>query len=147
MHVEAFVPTMDQFENPGLIEIRQLREEPASHGPFEFVVRVKLLTVEELLQESKQMDIGGRQDSYGVILIEYLEYAHTVTANSYCVTLTRLREAIRRKRPGILSDGFILLHDNTRPILLEKLKNFCKVGNLKSFPHTDQFWNAGTISF
>ncbi|GBO08870.1 hypothetical protein AVEN_255619-1 [Araneus ventricosus] len=33
MHAEAFIPTMDQFENPGLIELRPLREEPPSHGP------------------------------------------------------------------------------------------------------------------
>ncbi|GBM72464.1 hypothetical protein AVEN_226105-1 [Araneus ventricosus] len=128
---------MDQFEDLGLIELRQLREQPTSHGTFEFVVRVKLLTVEELLQESKQMDIRGRQDSCGVILIKYMKRTHTVTADCYCVTLTRLREAIRGEHPGIFSDGVILLHDNTRPILLEKLKNFCKSssGNSGATPH------------
>lgn len=54
-------------------------------------------------------------DSRGVLLIDYLERGHTVTAERYCGTLRRLREAIRRKRPGMLSEGVILLHDNARP--------------------------------
>ncbi|GBM12319.1 hypothetical protein AVEN_116765-1 [Araneus ventricosus] len=40
------------------------------------------------------------------------------------------REVIRRKRPGILSDGVILLHDNT--ILIAKLKNCCQSSSGKS---------------
>ena len=54
-------------------------------------------------------------DTTDVILIEYLEHSHTIPANCYCATLTKLREAIRRKRPGLLSKGVILLHDNARP--------------------------------
>ncbi|GBO41862.1 hypothetical protein AVEN_156022-1 [Araneus ventricosus] len=61
MHVEAFVPTMDEFENPGLIELLRLREEPPSHGSFEFVIGVKLLTADELFHGSKQMEIEGIQ--------------------------------------------------------------------------------------
>ncbi|GBM90054.1 hypothetical protein AVEN_28384-1 [Araneus ventricosus] len=41
------------------------------------------------------------------------------------------REAIRRKRPVMLSDGVILLHYNT-PRLLAKLKNCCKSSSGKS---------------
>lgn len=44
-------------------------------------------------------------DSCVVNLIEYLERSHTVTADCYSATLTRLREAIRHKSPGMLSDG------------------------------------------
>ena len=54
-------------------------------------------------------------DMTGVILIEYLERGHTINADRYCATLTKLREAIRRKRPGLRSKGIILLHDNSRP--------------------------------
>lgn len=42
MHVEAFVPAMDQFENLGLIELRRLREEPPLHCLFELVFRIFL---------------------------------------------------------------------------------------------------------
>ena len=54
-------------------------------------------------------------DTTGVILIEYLERGRTINADRYCATLTKLRETIRRKRPGLLSKGAILLHDNARP--------------------------------
>lgn len=57
MHFEAFVPTMDQSENLGLIELHRLREKPPLL--FEFVVSVKFLTGEDLLHGSKQMEIGG----------------------------------------------------------------------------------------
>ncbi|GBM50047.1 hypothetical protein AVEN_90784-1 [Araneus ventricosus] len=36
-------------------------------------------------------------------------------APSYCAKLDRLHKAIRRKRPGLLSKGVLLLHDNARP--------------------------------
>ncbi|GBN65623.1 hypothetical protein AVEN_55734-1 [Araneus ventricosus] len=41
------------------------------------------------------------------------------------------REAIRDKYPGMLSDGLILLHDNTHT-LLTKLKNCCESSSGKS---------------
>ena len=46
-------------------------------------------------------------DRQGVLL--------TVTSASYCTILTKLRAAIRRKRPGLLTKGMLLLHDNTCP--------------------------------
>jgi len=39
----------------------------------------------------------------------------TVTSASYCTILKKLRAAIRRKRPGLLPKGVLLLHDNARP--------------------------------
>ncbi|GFO16243.1 histone-lysine N-methyltransferase SETMAR [Plakobranchus ocellatus] len=33
----------------------------------------------------------------------------------YCSTLDRLKEKIRRKRPGLLTRGVVLLHDNATP--------------------------------
>ncbi|GFO32927.1 histone-lysine N-methyltransferase SETMAR [Plakobranchus ocellatus] len=33
----------------------------------------------------------------------------------YCSTLDRLKEAIRRKRPGLLRWGVVLQHDNATP--------------------------------
>ena len=53
-------------------------------------------------------------DMTGVILIEYLERGHTINADRYCATLTKLREAILRKRPGLPSKGVILRHDDAR---------------------------------
>ncbi|GFO07856.1 histone-lysine N-methyltransferase SETMAR [Plakobranchus ocellatus] len=39
----------------------------------------------------------------------------TPFASRYCSTLDRLKEAIRRKRPGLLRRGVVLQHDNASP--------------------------------
>ncbi|GFO03272.1 histone-lysine N-methyltransferase SETMAR [Plakobranchus ocellatus] len=39
----------------------------------------------------------------------------TPFASRYCSTLDRLKEAIRRKRPGLLRWGVVLQHDNATP--------------------------------
>ncbi len=72
------------------------------------------------------------QDFKGVIHEEYFEPTKTnktITAAHYCDTLMRLRTAVKRKRPGLLSHSVILLHDNARPhsatitrLLLEDFK-------------------------
>ncbi|GFY44723.1 hypothetical protein TNIN_440131 [Trichonephila inaurata madagascariensis] len=83
-------------------------------------------------------------DSYGVILIDYLERDQTINTDRYCVTLTRLREAIRHKRPGMLSKG-----QYQAPILLKQCRNRCDGSGGKSRvtppPHTAQIWHPGTI--
>lgn len=62
--VEAFVPMVDQFEIPNLIQPCQLLKEPNSHSPFDS--GVKLHTAKELLYGSKQMEIGScRSEMYG----------------------------------------------------------------------------------
>lgn len=67
-------------------------------------------------------------DYRGVILIDYLDKGKTVNAAYYCDLLDRLRTAIKNKRPGLLSKGVFLIHDNARPhsarITQEKLTNF-----------------------
>ncbi|GBO16634.1 hypothetical protein AVEN_241831-1 [Araneus ventricosus] len=44
-------------------------------------------------------------DAKGVILTDFLT-SGTINAASYCDTLTKLKSAIRRQRPGLLSSGF-----------------------------------------
>lgn len=43
-------------------------------------------------------------NSCGVIVIEYLERGHNVTAGHFCASLSRLREGVRRKHLEMLSD-------------------------------------------
>ncbi|UYV65492.1 hypothetical protein LAZ67_3004512 [Cordylochernes scorpioides] len=54
-------------------------------------------------------------DCKGVLLVDYLPPNTTVNAARYCEVLTKLRSAIKRKRPGLLSRKVLLIHDNTRP--------------------------------
>jgi histone-lysine N-methyltransferase SETMAR len=51
----------------------------------------------------------------GVLLIEFIEPGTTITSETYCETLKKLRRAIENKRRGMLTSGVVLLHDNTRP--------------------------------
>ena len=54
-------------------------------------------------------------DCRGPLLIEFLPQGSTINSAQYCSTLTKLRKAIKNKRPGLLTQGVILLHDNARP--------------------------------
>ncbi|GBM98457.1 hypothetical protein AVEN_185984-1 [Araneus ventricosus] len=53
-------------------------------------------------------------DCRGPLLIDFLPQGSTINSTQYCSALTKLRKAIRRKRPGLLAQQVILLHDNAR---------------------------------
>ncbi|GFN93129.1 superoxide dismutase [Cu-Zn] [Plakobranchus ocellatus] len=55
------------------------------------------------------------RDAKGVILLDILPQSQCISAARYCSTLDRLKEAIRRKRPGLLRKGVVLQHDNATP--------------------------------
>lgn len=61
-------------------------------------------------------------DHEGPLLIEFTEPRVHINANLYNETLNKLHQAIRRKRPGKLSRGVILLHDNARPHVAKVVK-------------------------
>jgi histone-lysine N-methyltransferase SETMAR len=44
-----------------------------------------------------------------------METGTTITSETNCETLEKLRRAIENKRRGVLTSGVVLLHDNTRP--------------------------------
>ncbi|UYV69857.1 hypothetical protein LAZ67_7000979 [Cordylochernes scorpioides] len=54
-------------------------------------------------------------DCKGVLLVDYLPPNTTVNAARYCEVLTKLRDEIKRKCPGLLSRKVLLVHDNARP--------------------------------
>jgi len=54
-------------------------------------------------------------DCQGILLTEFQQRDHTVMSDSYCTILTKLCATIHRKRPGLLTKGTLLLHDNARP--------------------------------
>lgn len=67
-------------------------------------------------------------DHKGPMLVEFLEHGRTINAEQYVITLGNLRTRIKNKRPGLLTKGVILLHDNARPhtakVTKEKLTRF-----------------------
>ena len=52
-------------------------------------------------------------DSQGVIMIDYLERGRMITGAYYARKLRRLRQEFARKRVGKLTQGVLLLRDNT----------------------------------
>ncbi|GFO07309.1 histone-lysine N-methyltransferase SETMAR [Plakobranchus ocellatus] len=54
-------------------------------------------------------------DAKGVILLDILPQGQCINAARYCSTLDRLKEAIRRKGPGLLRRDVLLQHDNATP--------------------------------
>ncbi|GFV27113.1 hypothetical protein TNCV_4853501 [Trichonephila clavipes] len=50
---------------------------------------------------------------FKVSYARYLKRGHTIIADRYCASLTKLHEEIRHKRSGLLTEGVILLYDNT----------------------------------
>jgi hypothetical protein len=56
-------------------------------------------------------------DVHGILLFDFTPPGSTINAAAYQETLQRLKEAILRKRPGLLTKGLgvLLLHDNVRP--------------------------------
>ncbi|GFO30535.1 mariner mos1 transposase-like protein [Plakobranchus ocellatus] len=60
------------------------------------------------------------RDAKGVILLDILRQGQCINTARYCSTLDRLKEAIRRKRPGLLRrgvDAFTFLCDRTSSFL------------------------------
>lgn len=74
-------------------------------------------------------------DRKGVLLVEFMERGTTITAASYGVTLQNLRRAIQNKRRGMLSSGFVLLHDNARPHTANATKNLLQRFGWEVFDH------------
>ena len=67
-------------------------------------------------------------DFRGPLLVDVLERGATISAKRSVDTLQKLRCAIKSKRPEMLSDGILLLHDNARPhtanLVRDKLQIF-----------------------
>lgn len=66
-------------------------------------------------QSAKKIMATVFWDAKDVLLVEFLPYGQTINAGGYCEVLDRLREAVRRKRPGRLRKGVIIQHDNATP--------------------------------
>ncbi|GFY78534.1 hypothetical protein TNIN_104901 [Trichonephila inaurata madagascariensis] len=52
------------------------------------------------------------RDTSGVIQIEYLKRSHTINADHYWASITRMCKAIRCKCFGLLTEHAVFLHDN-----------------------------------
>jgi hypothetical protein len=67
-------------------------------------------------------------DSLGVLLAHLQKRSDNVNSASHCEVLLKLRDAIRRKRPGRLERGVLLHHDNARREFKNYIGNFLNNG-------------------
>ena len=74
-------------------------------------------------------------DRHGILLMDVLMPGQTVNAINYCETLDKLREAVRRKRPGRLRQGVVLQHDNATPHTANLTKQWMQKYNWTILPH------------
>ncbi|GFT81558.1 histone-lysine N-methyltransferase SETMAR [Trichonephila clavipes] len=54
-------------------------------------------------------------DVQSPLLVEFLKHRKSINSDMYCETLRRLSRSIKNKRPGLLTKGVVLFHDNARP--------------------------------
>ena len=74
-------------------------------------------------------------DCYKILLLHFQEREEHVTATSYCTVLRELRQEIRKKRPGLLRQGVLLLHDNARPHTAFTTQEKIQKMNWEVLPH------------
>ncbi|GFV35017.1 mariner Mos1 transposase [Trichonephila clavipes] len=53
-------------------------------------------------------------DRRGVLLVDFMPQGIKINSDAYCATQQKLRRALQNKRRGMLSNGVLFLHDNTR---------------------------------
>jgi hypothetical protein len=76
-------------------------------------------------------------DVRGVLLVDFTPPGSIINSAAFQETLKRLKEAIRRKRPGLLTKelGALLLHDNARPHSAAAAVNLLKSWGWEILPH------------
>ncbi|GFO21941.1 histone-lysine N-methyltransferase SETMAR [Plakobranchus ocellatus] len=81
-------------------------------------------------------------DAKGVILLDILPQGQCINAARYCSTLDRLKEAICRKRLGLLRRGVVLQHDNATPHSANLTQQWLQRYALSYAPFPVSFWTS-----
>ncbi|GFR67689.1 histone-lysine N-methyltransferase SETMAR [Elysia marginata] len=78
-------------------------------------------------------------DAKGMILLDILPQAQFINSVLYCSLRDRLRDAIRRKKPGFLRRGFVLQHDNATPHSANFTQKWLQRYGWEILPHSAQY--------
>ena len=54
-------------------------------------------------------------DEDGVLIVDFLKSGQTINGERYVKVLRKLKQAIKKKRPGLTVTNITLRHDNARP--------------------------------
>jgi len=74
-------------------------------------------------------------DHKGIVLYEFIAQGQTVNQQCYLEVLTRLRESVRRKRPGLWPDKWILHHDSARAHDALRVREFLAKNSITKMDH------------
>ena len=74
-------------------------------------------------------------DMHGILLVKFQKPGETVNSAAYQNTLISLKEPIRRRRPGLLSEGVLPLHDNAWPHTANATVDLLKSWKWEILPH------------
>ena len=85
---------------------------------------------------NKKMMATAFWDRKGILLTEFMAPGTTITSEVYCETLNKLRRSIQNKRGGMLTKGFVLLHNNMQPHTAAHTNASIKFFNWEIFYHT-----------
>jgi histone-lysine N-methyltransferase SETMAR len=98
------------------------------HSP----VKKKFKTV----QSPRKVMVTVFWDVHGVLFVDFKTPGSTINAAAYQETLKILKDAIRRKRPGLLTKGLgVILHDNARPHSAAATVNLLNSWGWEILPH------------
>jgi len=74
-------------------------------------------------------------DQKGIVHYEFTAQGQTVNQQCYLEVLTRLRESVRKKRPGLWPDKWILHHDNAPAHDALRVREFLAKNSISKMDH------------
>jgi hypothetical protein len=83
----------------------------------------------------KELDVRKLTGQMKIVHFEFLEQGRTVNQHCYLEILARLREAVRRKRPELWPDTWILHHDNAPAHDVLALREFLAKKSIMKLDH------------
>jgi hypothetical protein len=122
LYIEALVPSFHKPLKTSSIKFFELLSEPDGDFPFYSFIVGKMFSRKMMFKRAEQMEVAWSNaveassrkvmltvfwDHEGILLTAFQPQGQTVNANSYCNILRKLRNAIQRKRPGLLTKGVL----------------------------------------
>jgi len=83
----------------------------------------------------------------GIVHYEFIAQGQTVNQQYYLEVLTRLRESVRRKRPGLWPDKWILHHDNAPAHDALRFREFLAKNSITKMDHPPYSPDLATCDF
>jgi hypothetical protein len=74
-------------------------------------------------------------DHKGIVHYKFITQGQTINQQHYLELLTKLRECVRRKRPGLWPDKWILHHDNAPAHDVSRVRKFLTKNSITKMDH------------